>query len=586
MIFGKAARPLFGFYHPPEGAASRGLGVVLCNPLGYEAMCAHKTYRHLADRLAARGFAALRFDYHGTDDSSGHPDEPERLSAWLESIQAAIEELRERSGVREVALFGTRFGATLATVVAANRGDVHSLLLWAPAPSGRAYMRELRAFRMIKLPSGLEPTPREDGGEETAGYLLGKDTVAELTALDLTSHKERVARRVLIVPRDDLPGGEARLAKAFEAGGAEVRVAAEPGYAKMMRDPQETVVPDETLDKMVDWLAEATYPEERASRAPRSLRATMSAVGPAKRSTVTERPIQFGEDNRLFGILTEPAERPPRNRPALLFLNVGANHRVGPNRMYVNLARDLASLGYVSFRFDVAGLGDSRTTPGVKEGRLYAKDSVADVRTAMSLLTKLYGSEKFIAVGLCSGAYLAFHTCVEDTRVVGQVLMNPQTFVWREGDSLEISVRKSYHSTRYYGRALFEPTAWRRAVRGELNFRGVAGVLRERLVARTKDILREAGARARGKKAPQSEIERAFKAASGRGVECLLVYSFMDGGLDVIEKHLGRNARKMRKAKNFRLELVDGADHTFTPVDSQVVLHDLLVKYIVSRFPL
>ncbi len=150
VIFGKASQPLLGFYHPAEGSAPRGIGIVLCNPLGYETMCAHKTYRHLAERLAARGFPALRFDYHGTDDSSGQPDEPQRLTAWLDSIQAAIEELRERSGIRTVGLFGTRFGATLATVVAAQRGDVDSLMLWAPSPSGRAYMRELRAFRMIK----------------------------------------------------------------------------------------------------------------------------------------------------------------------------------------------------------------------------------------------------------------------------------------------------------------------------------------------------------------------------------------------------------------------------------------------------
>ncbi len=428
--------------------------------------------------------------------------------------------------------------------------------------------------------------PRQDGGEEAAGYLLGKETVSELTAVDLAASKERVAKRVLIVPRADLPGGEAKLAKTFTAAGADVRVAPEPGYARMMRDPQETVVPDETLEKMIDWLAEGNYPEERAARPPKSVRGTMSALGPTKKGAVTERPIQFGEDNRLFGILTEPAERPPRNRPAMLLLNVGANHRVGPNRMYVNLARDLAALGYVSFRFDVAGLGDSKTAPGEKESRLYSKDSVADVKTAMTLLTKMYGTEKFSVIGLCSGAYLAFHTCIEDPRVVCQVLLNPQTFEWKEGDSLEISMRKSYRSTRYYSRAIFDPDAWKRGLRGQLNVRGVAGILRERFVARAKDVLRTAGERVRGRGAPQTDIERAFRAASNRGVDCLLVFSFMDGGIDVIEKHLGPNARKMRKHKNFRLEFIEDADHTFTPVDSQVVLHDLLVRYIVQRFPL
>ena len=429
LIFGRAARPLFGFYHPAEGATPRGIGIVLCNPLGYETMCVHKTYRRLALRLAARGFPALRFDYHGTDDSSGEPDEPERLSAWLESIHDAVDELRDRAGLRAIGLFGTRFGATLATVVAAKRGDIDSLLLWAPSPSGRSYLRELRAFRLIKQPGGTMPVPRTDGGEEAAGYLFSKDTVSDLSSIDLLAGEERVASRVLIVPRDDLSGGETRLAKALGARGADVRVAEEPGYARMMRDPQDTVVPEETLEKMVDWLNEVIYLEPRASHAPKSSRAAMAVRGGVKKIALTERPIQFGPEERLFGIVTEPTDLlAARNKAAVLMLNVGANHRVGPNRMYVRLARDLASRGIVSFRFDVAGLGDSRTASGDRESRLYSKDSVGDVKAAMSLVTDRYGSDRFILIGLCSGAYLAFHTCVEDERVTCQVLLNPQTF--------------------------------------------------------------------------------------------------------------------------------------------------------------
>ena len=155
----------------------------------------------------------------------------------------------------------------------------------------------------------------------------------------------------------------------------------------------------------------------------------------------------------------------------------------------------------------------------------------------------------------------------------------------REGDSLELAMRKSYRSTRYYSQAIFDPLTWKRGIRNELNLRGIAGVLRERLAARAKDLIDATRARIRGRGAPRSEIERAFRAISRRGVECLLVFSFMDGGIDMIEKHLGRNASKMRGLKNFRLEFVEGADHTFTPLDSQVVLHDLLVGHLVARFP-
>ena len=582
VMFGPSERALFGFYHAPHGPVVHATGVVLCNPLGYEMMCAHRAYRHFAERLAASGFHALRFDYQGTGDSSGYPDEPHRVRAWLDSIGLAIGELRDRAGIAKIALFGVRFGATLAAVAAAQRGDVDELVLWAPSPSGRVYVRELRAFRLIKEQEA--PKPRRDGDEEVAGYLFDREAVADISALDLSTLKGHTASRILVVPRDDLPGGEARLVKHFEATGASAKLATEPGYAKMMRDPQDTVVPHATLDAMIAWLAEAPEPPPPA-HAPREEHATvMTATTPSGRR-VREEALQFGDGERLFGILTEPTDRAPRSDlPTLLFLNVGANHRVGPNRMYVSLARDLATRGYLGFRFDVAGLGDSRIAPGARENRLYSKDSVVDVKAAMDFLERTRDRRRFVLLGLCSGAYLAFHTAVEDPRVVGQVLLNPQTFEWKEGDSLELSMRKSFMSTRFYARAAFDPTVWGRVLRGRVNVRGIAGVLRERLLTQARSSAETWTARLRGRTGPSTEIERAFVAMSDRGVESLLVFSFNDGGLDMIEKHLGPNVRKVRHRKNVYFEIVDGADHTFTPIGSQHTLHDIVTRYVTGAF--
>jgi pimeloyl-ACP methyl ester carboxylesterase len=301
---------------------------------------------------------------------------------------------------------------------------------------------------------------------------------------------------------------------------------------------------------------------------------------------VREQCLRFGDGLRLFGITSEPKDGSPRpDRPAVLFLNVGANHHVGPNRMYVVLARELAARGYLGFRFDVSGFGDSQIAPGGSENRLYSKDSLGDVKTAMTFLTDRFGVRRFVVIGLCSGAYMAFHSCVEDPRVAGQILLNPQKLDWREGDSLELSMRKSFGSNRFYARALLDRTVWRRALRGEVNVRAVMGIVHERLLAHAKSDLRSLSARLRGRAEPQTEIERAFHAVTRRGVDTLFVFSWSDGGIDHMERHLGRGARKMREYKNFRLQIVDGADHTFTQVSAQGVLYDLVVDHVTSRFP-
>src|SRR5580698_3185754 len=109
ILFAPGERRLTGFYHPAAGDATRGLGVVLCNPLGYEAMSAHRTYRHAAERLAADGFPALRFDYEGTGNSPAPSNGPKRIPAAIDGIRAAVAELRARAGVERVALLGARF---------------------------------------------------------------------------------------------------------------------------------------------------------------------------------------------------------------------------------------------------------------------------------------------------------------------------------------------------------------------------------------------------------------------------------------------------------------------------------------------
>lgn len=67
----------------------------------------------------------------------------------------------------------------------------------------------------------------------------------------------------------------------------------------------------------------------------------------------------FGSHGGLVGVVCEPDAGPRPDVPAVLLFNVGLNHRVGPGRLNVDLARRLAHSGYATLRFDLSGLGDS-----------------------------------------------------------------------------------------------------------------------------------------------------------------------------------------------------------------------------------
>ena len=184
LYFGPDGAELFGWFHQPDGAA-RGPVIVICPPLGYTMIMAHRGLRHLAEAAARAGMPALRFDYHGTGDSSGSDYMPGRVDAWIASVDHAIEEARRLTGVSEVVLVGIRVGCLLAAYAASRRADVVGLIAWAPVTSGRTQVRELQAVE--QLMSGYEPAAGEvpEGAVMAAGFMFSRETIESLRELDV-----------------------------------------------------------------------------------------------------------------------------------------------------------------------------------------------------------------------------------------------------------------------------------------------------------------------------------------------------------------------------------------------------------------
>lgn len=580
--FGKTDRPLFGWYHAPAEQQGRA-SIVLCNPFGHEAMVQHRSYRRLAQRLASEGYASLRFDYDGTGDSAGTDDEPNRVEAWLESIRRAINEVVVLSGAERVVLFGTRFGALLASTYAA-RSPLDGLVLVAPPRSGNAWLREMRAMQAVK---GVHMAQQAEGIRDDfgiAGYLLDGSSRQSVMQLDPSKLRERPARHALIVCRDDLPGGEDRLNEHFLNLGVDTELCVAPGYAESMpEDPFKAVVPTRQFDAIVSWLNRQYGRDhesklERMPTGPASSRPSLTTMALPTRAT-REQVVDIGG---LFGILTEPLVPSSQTRTAVLLLNIGANHHIGSNRMYVHLARAWAAEGFQVLRMDFSGMGDSSAIPGGAENEVYASRFMAEARSSIDF-AHAQGATRVVLMGLCSGAYVAYHTAIADPRVSGVVMINPLTFHWTEGDSLEVRLRNSFKSSENYRRRLFQVETWMRIARGDVGVAAITGELARRTQRRATREAKSLLARLTGEIAEATDIERGFRRLCARGTQCLLVFGAEDGGIDVIEEHLGRDAAEMRRVDGFRMEVMEGPDHTFTPLWTQQRLTQLLTDYLVSH---
>ncbi len=579
VTFDAAGAWCFGWFHRAAQPA-RGVGVVLCRPKGYEAMCAYQTYTQLAEVLARSGFDVLRFDYQGTGDSAGADEEPARVRAWIDSTVAAAGELKRLAGVSRLALFGVRLGATLAAHAACEMGGVDSLVMWAPCVTGRAFVRELRAASANRAAHSGQSSGTDDGGIEALGYLYTAQTLQDLQALDCSGLQKAPARRVLLIGRDDMPG-EGPLPAAYRAMGIDTTSVMLRGYAGMMAEPHEGVIEHASLESIAEWLAQA-HPRPRAAPVERPPhRRYDEALLP---EGVREVPVFFGPGESLFGILAEPAEAraaPGRRETAVLMLNVGGNYRIGPNRLYVKMARTLAAGGVRAFRFDLAGLGDSAGGPGPRTHNYFSKDAAVDVRAAIDWLAG-QGCTRFYVMGICSGSYVAFQAALADPRVSGQVLMNSRLLEWQEGTdeaAWQATMRLNYKSTAFYRSALMQPGVYRRMLRGEVDVQGIARRVGTVIEAR---IRRAVGRLANGGREEEGVLARTRQLCA-RGTDTLVVVSAHDDGRDYLEFHFGNRGSRLAGNPNFRMIVVEGGDHTFSSSASQRMVTQTVQQHIERR---
>jgi alpha-beta hydrolase superfamily lysophospholipase len=578
--FGDVERPLFGWLHRPAQATIAAIGLLVCSPLGYEAVCAHRSLKHFASTAAADGIPALRFDYDGTGDSAGTDLDPDRVDAWVRSIHAAIETLKAHAGVRQVALLGVRLGATLSALVASQRSDIAGLAVIAPVVMPKGYLRELRALALARPqpppPPGVVVDPDL---QESAGFTVSSQTRTQLMGIDLMK-LERAPANVLIIERDDMPGYDAWRDKLL-ALGANVQSHRLPGFTEMMLDSHETVIPWSMIDATREWLRQLTdAPAATAVPTPVPGLLNRALFQSDEGSSVAMEQAVFMGAERLFGIVTTPVPGQGAHPPttAVMLLNSGAVHHIGPNRLYVTLARRWAAQGLVVLRLDLSGLGDSAPRAGEEENIVYSKRANEDVRAAMEFLTSEYGITDIHAIGLCSGGYHGFKSAVAGAPLRTVVSINPLTFNWKEGTSLAFPEYRVAQDVMRYKTNAFQWASWKKLLTGGVDIPELLQVLLRRAVSVTTNFVKDVAHRL---SIPlPDDLGTELAALSKRDVNLLFVFANGEPGIDLLKSGGGYVVQRLRAHRKLDIQMIDGADHTFTSRWTREQLVEVLSTHV------
>ncbi|HEX5461265.1 MAG TPA: alpha/beta hydrolase [Steroidobacteraceae bacterium] len=579
-------RQLFGWLHRPPGAIDARWGLVFCKPFGFEALCGHRSMRAFAGMAAELGVPVLRFDYLGTGDSEEIEASADQIEAWTRDIANAVMELRRRTGVARVCLLGFRLGALLA-VLAARQCQADALALIAPVLSGRKYLREARTAQLAaeaaEAASGGVPSEgTADSAMEVNGFPLSTASVARLSALDIDDLDLPGISKVLLIDRSDLPAARA-WSRALGERGMEVTYHALPGFVEMMlTDPQFASLPLEMLTAARNWLStlEAVgRPPGAAAHAATFVARSAVVTLAGGDATITERPVFFGADETLFGIVTAPQSQETRRR-AVILLNAGATYHIGSGRMSVSLARRWAQRGYYVLRMDLSGLGESRARTGSADNNVFPPGAIEDMRAAIDFMTRRYGAREITLSGLCSGAYHSLRAAVAGLPLQRLLMVNAQNYFWDQTMTLDgLQLAEVVHNPTIYRERIFSARAWRRMLTGQVNIWRIVRIYLHRPVLALKSMLRDI-ARATGIRL-RHDLGRELEAVVARGVRVVFVFARGEPGIDLLRIEAGSTVGRL--GPRCRVRIIDSADHTFSRSGPRQVLEEVLSTELFAR---
>jgi pimeloyl-ACP methyl ester carboxylesterase len=263
-----------------------------------------------------------------------------------------------------------------------------------------------------------------------------------------------------------------------------------------------------------------------------------------------ERPLYFGEQSNLLGVLTAPDEPMP-GAPAVVLLNAGLLHRVGPNRLHVDVARNLSARGFSSLRFDMSGVGDSDLPGG--GSLLDIERSRHDVVEAIDMLGNRFDFDRFVVMGLCTGAFNAFRAALIDDRIVGCALLDGYSY-----PTLRSNVQ-------HYGSRVVQLDRWKRYLARRLgrSAEATTGVGGDVIVFENEVVTKD-------------RFEHELRTLLTREAQMLLIYTGLGPLSYYYERQIFDAFPDLALEEQATVHFYPKADHTFTlPGNRQRLIGDI-----------
>ncbi|MFO1239308.1 MAG: alpha/beta hydrolase [Sphingomonadaceae bacterium] len=372
----------------PQSDAALSTVVVLVPGIAHEERTMAGGVAALAESLADAGMPTLLIDLHGCSQSAGQIGDIGIGARWHANIRAAMQHARD-TGAARVIVAGVRLGFLIAAEALQSEA-LAGLIAWAPIAAGRRYVRELKMLQRA-ADTGAS------GSIAIAGFSLPASLLEYISELDVSKIGPLKTSSFLL---RDMPDGLkapwlGELAQTGVKLDAQASHHIQPWLFSATDQPQ---LPHEDIQALASWCA-ARHRELAAAvdPIPRRPEPSPTIMFVHQGHLVRETFVEIGEVG-LTGVMSEPAHGANNHGVRLLMSTVG------PGRTFTDFARDEASRGNMSLRFDFSGFGTSGRGNTAQGGELYTRQGAQDVQAAFEYLRRA-GHQQVYGLGFCAGAW-------------------------------------------------------------------------------------------------------------------------------------------------------------------------------------
>jgi hypothetical protein len=279
---------------------------------------------------------------------------------------------------------------------------------------------------------------------------------------------------------------------------------------------------------------------------------------------VKEEALLLGPYQSLIGIYTPAVGHAAEisSNPAVILLNAGLVHHVGPHRLHVKLARALAVRGISTLRVDLAGIGDSSHRPDSMPAQQAA---ALEPREIMDDLVRR-GHDSFVLFGICSGATRSLQAAKDDARVTALILVNQEVTMNDQDSGTQITAQF------YLQHSLWNLRSWRNLLTGKINYRNL-------LVTLVSMVRRKITGGGHTKMALTDIVCDDIRPVLIQGTQVLMLLSDRHAQLLQLQ---GEGLQDLERSGQVRVAVHPEADHLFTSLQDQNALIEQVCEWTAS----